>query len=227
MRQPAGHHRIGEPLARRHPQPLVVEEGALAALGGEQLVVGRIVDHAGDDRALALERDRDREVRDAVQEVGGAVERIDDPGMGLVGALAAAAFLAEEAVARARLGQLLAQGLLGAPVGGGDEIGRALERHLQVLDLAEVALERAPGLARGLDHDVEEGGAEHGAGRVMPRAVGLPARAAPSRARLLDRLDPGLRRLLAGGADVGLLLLHELVEARGRVAAAASAPGAI
>ena len=130
-------------------QPLVVEEGALAALGDEQLVGDRIVDQAGDDRALALERDRDRELRDAVQEVGGAVERIDDPGVGLVGALVPAAFLAEEAVARPRLGKFVAQRLLGAAVGGGDEIGRALERDLQLLDLAEVALQRARGLAGG------------------------------------------------------------------------------
>ena len=44
MRQPAGHHGVGKPPARRHPQPLIVEESALAAFGGEQLVVCRIVD---------------------------------------------------------------------------------------------------------------------------------------------------------------------------------------
>ena len=143
MRQPAGDDRVGEPLPRRDPQAPVVEEGALAALGGEQLVVDRIVDQAGDDRAVALERDRDREMRNAVQEVGGAVERIDDPGDGSCRCPRGAAFLAEEAVARPRLGQFLAQDFLGAPVGRGDEIGRALERDLQVLDLAEVALEAA------------------------------------------------------------------------------------
>ena len=58
---------------------LVVEERALAFLGDEQLVGDRIVDEAGDDDAFALERDRDGEMRNAVQEVGGAVERIDDP----------------------------------------------------------------------------------------------------------------------------------------------------
>ena len=57
-------------------------------------------------RALALQADRDRELRNAVQEVGGAVERIDDPGVGLVGALAIAAFLADEAVTRPRLGEI-------------------------------------------------------------------------------------------------------------------------
>ena len=53
-----------------------------------------------------------------------------------------AAFLAEEAVAGPRLGELGAERFLGAVVGGGDEIARALQRDLQVLDLAEVALER-------------------------------------------------------------------------------------
>ena len=61
--------------------------------------------------------------------------------------------------------QLRVERLLGAAVGGGDEIGRALERDLQLLDLAEIALERARGLARGGDHHVEQGGVEHGARR--------------------------------------------------------------
>src|SRR5947199_229946 len=131
---------------------------ALAALGREGLVVRRIVDQPGDRRALAHQPDRDGEVRNAVQEVGGAVERIDHPGVGLVAALAVATFLAEKAIARPRLQQLGAQDVFGAVIGGGDEVGRAFERDLQVCDLAEVALEAAPGLARGGDHHVEQGG---------------------------------------------------------------------
>ena len=104
-----------------------------------------------------------------MQEIGGAVERIDDPAVRLVGALAHAAFLAEKAVAGPRLAQFGEQRLLGAAVGGGDEIGRALERDLQLLQFAEIALERARGLARGGDHDVEQSGVVHG-------AWGLPAR---------------------------------------------------
>src|SRR6185503_17227712 len=96
---------------------------------------------------FALERDRDREVWNAVKEVRRAVERIDEPGVAGIGALAAAAFLAEEAITRPRLGELGVEDFLGALVGGGDEIHRALERHLQLLDLAEVALEAARGLA--------------------------------------------------------------------------------
>ena len=199
MRQAAGDHRVGEPLAGGDADAPVVEKGALAALGDEHLVGGRIVDQAGDDRALALERDRDGELRDAVQEIRGAVERIDDPAVGLVGAFARAAFLAEKAVAGPRLGQFLQERLLGAAVGGGDEIGRALERDLQILDLAEVALERARGLARGGDHDVEQSGAEHGCRRA--RKSGVPSSAVRRRTRLALRgsVKPARQQSRCGG----------------------------
>src|SRR5215472_4157491 len=165
MRERAGDDRVGEPLARRHPQPLIVEEGALAALGGEQLVIGGVVDDAGDHGAFALEPDRDRKVRNSVQKIQRAVERIDDPAVSLIAAFARATLLAQKTVAGTRMLELVAQDFLGAQVGGGDEIGRPLERGLQMLDLAEIALERAARLARGLDHHVEEGGAEHGGPR--------------------------------------------------------------
>src|SRR5262244_268397 len=165
MRERAGDDRVGEPLARRHPQPLIVEEGPLAAFGGEQLVIGGVVDDAGDDGAFALEPDRDRKVRNSVQKIQRAVERIDDPAVSLVAAFARATLLAQKTVAGTRMLELVAQDFLGAQVGGGDEIGRPLERGLQMLDLAEIALERAARLARGLDHHVEEGGAEHGGPR--------------------------------------------------------------
>ena len=68
----------------RDAQPAVVEVGAGALLGHEHLVLDRIVDHARHDLALVLERDRDRPVRQPVQEVRRAVERIDDPAPGRV-----------------------------------------------------------------------------------------------------------------------------------------------
>src|SRR6185503_14714016 len=91
---------------------------------------------------------------------------------GLVGAVLAAAFLAQKPVTRPRPGELGAQHLLGASVGGGDEVGRALERDLQLLDLAEVALEAARRLAGGGDHDVEESRAEHGRAAYTARRAG-------------------------------------------------------
>jgi hypothetical protein len=122
-------------------------------------VVGRgIVDESGDDLALALQRDGNREMRDAVHEVRRAVDRIDDEAVGLVGAVDRAAFFGEKAVAGAHARQFLDQDALGALVGIGDEIRRSLHRDLQVFELAEVARERAPRLARGGHHHIESGG---------------------------------------------------------------------
>jgi 3'-phosphoadenosine 5'-phosphosulfate (PAPS) 3'-phosphatase len=90
-------------------------------------------------------------------EEGGTTEGTDDPGVGLVGALAMAAFLAEEAVARPGLGEVGEEHLLGALVGERDEVRRALQRHLQMLDLAKIAFQATAGAERGLDHDVDEG----------------------------------------------------------------------
>src|SRR5262249_60838958 len=45
----------------------------------------------------------------------------------------------------------------------------------------------------------------------IPWAV-CPPQPAPSRAGLLDRLDPGSGRLLAGSADLRGLVIHEIVE---------------
>ena len=177
MRQAAGDHRFVKLGPRRDAQAAVVVERALAALGDEQVFVRRVVNQAGDDGAFAFERDRDRKVRDAVEEIGGAVERIDDPAVRLVRAFMHAAFLAEEAVAGARLLEVVAQHPLGAAVRGGDEIARPLQRNLQMLDLAEVALEAAPGAPGRFDHDVDDGGVLHGvrvrgAARAVKPAAG-------------------------------------------------------
>src|SRR5262249_45668046 len=110
-----------------------------------------------------------------MEEIGGAVERVDNPAMGFVVALATAAFLAEKTVARPRPGELRVQNLLGAAVSRGDEVRWAFHRDLQVLDLAIVALEAAPSLAGRGRHDVEQCGTKHSgdvhAGRRSVKAV--------------------------------------------------------
>ena len=75
-----------------------------------------------------------------------------------------AAFFHEEAVARPRAGQLGMEDLLGAMIGGGDEIGGSLERDLQLLHLAEIAREAAAGLAGGGEHHIHQGRGGHRAG---------------------------------------------------------------
>src|SRR5207237_8833613 len=98
MRQPASDDRVVEPLASCDTQPTVVEESTLAALGGKKLVADRVVNKARDDIALAFEGDRNGELRNAVEEIRCAVERIDDPSVRFVRSFDASAFLAEEAI---------------------------------------------------------------------------------------------------------------------------------
>ena len=157
IRRTIGHEGVGHVRPAGDAQAAVVEIGALPAFGHEQLVLGRIVDDAGDDLALAFETHRDREMGDAVEEVGGAIERVDMPGVALVLPFDVSRFLENQAIAGTRLHQGIAQHLFSLAVGGGDEVAGALARNLEVLDLAIVALEAAGGLADGVDHDGHEG----------------------------------------------------------------------
>jgi hypothetical protein len=78
-------------------------------------------------------------VRQAVEEVGGSVERIDDEAR-LVGiALDRAPLLERQPPVRAGVAKLLDDRLLGALVRHGDEVGRALAADLELLDLAIIA----------------------------------------------------------------------------------------
>jgi hypothetical protein len=88
-------------------------------------------------------------------------------------------------IVRPRLGELAAQDLLGAPVGGADEVARPLDRDLEMLDLAEVAHEVPRGLVGRLHHDVDVGRAErHGLlTSICWLPVGRTAGGAQSRAR--------------------------------------------
>ena len=84
--------------------------GAAALRSGEEFIPGRVVHHAVLDRAPVLQRDGDAVLREAVDEVGGAVQRIDDPAVFRLRGRAAgilpfhgARFLAEDGVIRVGL----------------------------------------------------------------------------------------------------------------------------
>ena len=139
MRNAAADHRVDQFAATGDAQPAVIEESAATALGGVELVHRRVVDDAGDDLALALQRDGNGKQRNAVQEIGGAVQRVDDPAVLGILALHHAAFLHQEGIARARLGEFGEDDLLGLAIGLADIVARSLQRHLEVLDFAEVA----------------------------------------------------------------------------------------
>src|SRR5690606_23939238 len=161
MRNSGADHRVGEPAAGGHSHAPVVQERPAAALGRVEFVHRRIEDHAGNQLPLPLERNGDGEYRNAVQEIRGAVERINQPAVLWVVAFNDAALLHQEGIAGPGARQLVEDDLLGPAVCLADIVARALQRDLQVLHLAEIARERAAGLGCRLHHDVEESGAGH------------------------------------------------------------------
>ena len=162
MGNAAAHDAVGEFAARRDAQPPLVQISAAALLGDVELVAHRIVNNARFRNAVLHQRDRDREQRNSVHEVGGAVERIDHPLVRRIAARHPAALLHQESELRPCSRQFPMQDFFRAPVGGGDEISRPLDRDLEILQLAEIADQRARRFARGGDHDGDERRAEHG-----------------------------------------------------------------
>ena len=74
----------------------------MALFGREHFVGNGIVHNCGDDLTFAFERDRNGKLRNAVQEIRRAVERIDDESVRLVLTVYHAGFFDEETVARTR-----------------------------------------------------------------------------------------------------------------------------
>ena len=153
---------IGHRTARGNPHPAVVQIRTCAAHRPEKFVGQRLVDHACNHLPVFFMSDGDREVRYAVQEIGRAVERVDDPAVvsGGVGVRSgqAPALLHRQPETGPALAQFVQQGLLGPEVGGADEIRWPLARDLELFDLAEVAHQGPGGLARRAFHDIDDGG---------------------------------------------------------------------
>src|SRR3546814_17950913 len=89
-------------------------------------------------------------MRDAVKEIGSAVQWIDDPAETRVLALLLADFLHHIAPVGSRLHQDFANVLFGLVIGGRDSIGGTFARHLTRLDLVEVTAHPGRALSRPL-----------------------------------------------------------------------------
>ena len=127
----------------------------MAFFGDIHFVRHRVEHQRRNEVPLALQSDRNRELRNAVHEIRRAVDRIDNETVRLVFALYGAAFFHQEAIARPRARQLLDQHAFGARIRGGHEIRRTLLGDLQILQLAEIADQRAPRFAGGRDHHIQ------------------------------------------------------------------------
>ncbi len=89
-----------------------------------------------------------------MQEIGGAVERIDDPDEFAVAA--AAAFLGEEGVLRVAAANGGDDVGLGLAVDVGDEIVAALAVDFQGIEAREAAYDQIAGAPRGAHADIEQ-----------------------------------------------------------------------
>ena len=100
-------------------------------------------------------------MRNAVQKIHCAVQRIDDPAVRLVGTIDRTGLLHLEPIAGTRLGEFLEQGLFCAVIGGSHKIARALNGNLQVLNLAKIALQGFARLEGSGGHDIHQGRTDH------------------------------------------------------------------
>jgi hypothetical protein len=142
----------GARLADTHA--VIVEMRAGAAAGGEQLLAHRVVDDRVLEAASDLAGDRHGEHREAVQEVGGTIERVDDPER--IVRAARAAFLGEECMLRIVAADGGDDFLLGRVVHLGDEVVAPLGSNGQRLQAVQAADDDLAGTARGAHGDVEK-----------------------------------------------------------------------
>src|SRR3546814_19966273 len=111
--------------------------------------------------SVLLHRDRDREMRDRVEEVRGAVERIDDEARLARIAFDLARLFHLEAPASTRVGQFVIQCALGRLIGFCYKVGRPFLRDLQMLDTAEIEAQLRAGLCGGALPDSVVSGSGH------------------------------------------------------------------
>ena len=157
---------IGQVRGRRHPQRLAGALGTLAHRaapggGGERLAEHRRVHHAHHRPIPERERDGDREERQPVHEVRGAVERIDDPGpIRLLAGLPLGrehTLLGQDRVVGERREQAADDDVLGGAVGGGDQFAAAPFRLDGAQRRGAMLQQAAPGFVRKRHGEIAAG----------------------------------------------------------------------
>src|SRR5690242_14140719 len=95
-------------------------------------------------------------MRNAVQKIRRAVQRIDNPAVPRVRPRFGSALLDQQGVAGACPPQLRLKNALGLQISGRDEFAGSLDGDLKLLDFAEIADETARRLERGVSHDIDD-----------------------------------------------------------------------
>ena len=128
------HQGFGQSGALAHAQPAVIEIGATAFGGMEQVVARGVVHHRLLQHAPVGQGDAHRIEGKAVDEVGRPVQRVDDPGVFAVGlAVLSAAFLGQDPMVGVGLQERFDDGALSRLVHFGDEVVGPFAAHLEHL----------------------------------------------------------------------------------------------
>src|SRR5690606_6853672 len=146
-------------LARANTQAPSIERSATTTAGGEFLLTNRVEYHCVLEAATVFARNAHGIVRHATDEVGGAIQRVDDPEVigAVSGALREAAFLAENAVVGVGLAQRGHDQLFRGVVDLGDIILRVFliyRDHVQALGGTK---NQFAGAAGGAQRDIQHG----------------------------------------------------------------------
>jgi hypothetical protein len=139
-------------------QSAVVHVGTASFGGSEQVVAARVVNHGLFDFALDRQGDADAVHRQAVNKVGGAVQRVDDPDKFRVfGAVLLARFFGQDAVTGVGSQQCLDDDLFGCVVNIGYEVIDQFLRNADRLHIQRGAVDDGAGGSGRLDGDVDHG----------------------------------------------------------------------
>jgi len=125
MRNAAADDALGQIAPPRDAQAPLVQKSTAAALGREQLITHGIEYDARDWQAVLHDSDRDREQRNAVEEIGGAIQGINHPVVRSVGTFDRPALFHDEAEGGTGLGKFAIDHVFRAAVGIGNKIRRA------------------------------------------------------------------------------------------------------
>ncbi len=138
-------------------------------------------------------------MRDAVQEIRGAIQRVDHPLIVVLPRLFAA-FLGQNAVVGVGLAQRLDDVSLGLHIRFADKIATLLGGDVEPFEMVEMAEQNTAGAERGALGDVQNG--IHGGSDRLKREPGYPARARHDSRLSSARARTG--RAVGGSARSGL-----------------------
>jgi len=147
-----------------HANPTVIEKGATAPTGCEQFVPIGVVDHPLGDHAALHQRDRDRILRQTVDEVRGAIERIDNPDMLAQSGIAldwaslsvdVTGLFAQNRVAGEGAKQRFDDRVFGCPIDFGDKVVGLFTGNADGVDIERRAGDDSACATRGSNPDID------------------------------------------------------------------------